>query len=584
MIEFLKRDDVMFVGHNIAYDFGTWGRTYPDMWPLIFAAYKAGRVTDTAIRQQLIETASGAVEHVRYRPLSELVKGYLKIGMEGKEGDDIWRLRYSELHEIPVRDWPRAAQEYALLDAIYTYAVREKQNNYKHYLRDDPEQAYGALALTIVGTQGMRTCPVAVEAFRKEHQEKKDELTKVMEDNGLLVDGVKKQAPAKELIKAACKERGVEPLLTKSGKNTATDRAACYWAKSDLMLQRADYITAEKMIGTYYPLVLAGTEGPLTTRFGMAGSGRTTSSSPAPPLEGGNLQNAPSSKGLRECFIPRDGHVFLAADFSGAELHTLAQACYDRLGHSTLGDTLNAGKDVHLWMASRMLGISYDEASERYENGDKEVDEARQKAKAANFGFPGGMMERGFIRAQLKYGIVWDPWEVTALRNTWLKAFPEMEEYFAHAKFALRNRHGTIVEIKPSGRQRFVKSMPQYCNTLFQAPAADGAKAALAEVVRRSLCDEKSALYGSFPCNFIHDEIMIEVSKNPWVYRVAAKELEKIMRDEFNKVTPDCPVSTEAVVMAYWSKKAKPIKNDKGELLIWGEKEKQEDLTSLFLV
>ena len=51
--------DTLFIGLNIAYDFGVIGAEWPNLLPLIFAAYESDRVTDVGLRQKLIDIAKG---------------------------------------------------------------------------------------------------------------------------------------------------------------------------------------------------------------------------------------------------------------------------------------------------------------------------------------------------------------------------------------------------------------------------------------------------------------------------------------------------------------------------------------------
>src|SRR5690606_32482748 len=106
-------------------------------------------------------------------------------------------------------------------------------------------------------------------------------------------------------------------------------------------------------------------------------TGRTSSSNP-------NLQNLPRVDGVRECYVPRPGNVYISCDYDKAELHTLAQLCMDYFGESKLAEALNNGIDPHLQMAANILGIPYEEAKDRLKAKDKEVKDTRQMAKAAN--------------------------------------------------------------------------------------------------------------------------------------------------------------------------------------------------------
>ena len=589
MHELLRDPNICFVGHNIAYDFATFAATYPELLDLIFDAYAADRVTDTAIRQQLFDTARGLIhadDRLEAYSLYSLAMMIFGEKMEGKNSvKDDWRLRYAELENVPLIDWPKKAVDYSKSDSIMTWRVWNAQNEAQDEIRDEYSKAFSFWALALMQNRGMRTNANAVKKCREQHEKRKAKIAPKLIKSGLLVfegkKGVKKKLPAQERIYNACKKSGVPVPLTDKGreiqreggqlkiKHVSTDKAACLTSGDALMLQRSKYGTAEKMLSTYIPVAEAGISGPVTTRFALAATGRTTSSAPRLPLIGDNRQNAPREGGVRECYYPRPGMVYLAADFSGAELHTFAQACKDSIGYSTLGDRLNAGEDVHLYLASRLLGISEQEAVERYAAKDKEVENARQDAKPGNFGYLGGMREKTFMRIQLlQRERFWTFEEAHRLRETWLEAFPEMSEYFDFCGSELGPYKDCVIEVGKSKRLRRVHTLPVCANTKFQGPAADGALEALNTVSFRCYCDPASYLYGARPCNFIHDEILSEISLKANLHE-AALEKKEIMETEFSLFTPDYPVEVEPVLMAYWSKKAKAVYDEKGRLTIW---------------
>lgn len=590
MRDLLLDPNVCFVGQFIAYDFATFAATYPDLLDLIFDAYAADRVTDVTIRQQLFDTARGRVyaeDRLESYSLYSLVMMIFGEKMVGKSSVKVdWRVRYAELEDVPLSGWPKEAVDYAKNDAVATWRVWSAQNEAQNEIRDEYKKAFSFWALTLMQNRGMRTNAKAVRRCREHHEKIKAEIAPELIKSGLLVvDGkgksIKKKLPAQKKIYNACKKSGIAVPLTDKGreiqqaggqpeiKHVSTDKAACLISGDALMLQRSKYGTAEKMLSTYLPVAEKGISGPVTTRFALAATGRTTSSAPGPPLVGDNRQNAPREGGVRECYHPRSGMVYLAADFSGAELHTFAQACKDSIGYSTLGDRLNAGEDVHLYLASRLLGISEQEAIERYAAKDEEVENARQDAKPGNFGYLGGMREKTFMRIQLlQRERFWTFEEAHKLRETWLEAFPEMSEYFDFCESELGPYKDCVIEIGKSKRLRRVKTLPVCANTKFQGPAADGALEALNTVSFRCYCDPTSHLYGARPCNFIHDEILSEISLRANLHE-AAMEQKKIMETEFSRYTPDYPVKVEPVLMAYWSKKAKAIYDSEGRLTVW---------------
>lgn len=591
----LEDDEIQIVGHNLAYDTTTISATYPELLPLIFEKYRKNLVTDTMLRQQIWDIAVGRASSenaVRYMSLENLVEIILEEKVEGKHGPDVWRLRYAELDGVPLEKWPRAAVEYAQNDALYTYRVWDAQNEVQEQIRYEHERTYIAFVLRLIEVYGMRTNAEAVAQCGAAQLAIKNELEPKLIEAGLVTvnrDGstTKKTKPAQERVIAGCTKNNRPVPLTKTGmqmkrkdpsftweknpKMVGTDKVASFLCGDPLMMDRVAYGNAEKILSTYVPVLRAGIDGPITTSFGIAATGRTTSKAPRKPQIGTNFQNAPRLGGVRECYYPRPGYVYLAADFSGAELHTLAQVCKNRLGYSELGERLRNGEDVHLTVASQFLGLSYEEALRGKEEKNEDVLNARQDAKPANFGFPGGMGANTFIVTQIKdREKLWEYDKVVALKTAWMRAFPEMNDYFELCKGELGPREDAVVELPFSKMLRRVRTFNQLCNSYFQSLAAVGALRALCETSRRCYTDPDSALFGSRICNFIHDEELLEVPDDGRL-NVVSIELKELMEEQFNACTPDYPVEVEPVAMRYWSKKAYPIFNERGELTPWPE-------------
>jgi DNA polymerase I-like protein with 3'-5' exonuclease and polymerase domains len=349
------------------------------------------------------------------------------------------------------------------------------------------------------------------------------------------------------------------------------------------MLDRARYVLAEKIMSTYVPPMRAGTTAPITTRYALASTMRTTSSAPKlADIVGTNLQNSPRDGGVRECIIPRPGHMLLAADLAAAELHTLAEVCLRKVGYSTLGDALNANADAHLMLAARLLGVTCDAAFEaRKGAGDPVVKDARQKAKPGNFGYGGAMGWRKFILYNLRQAQLYDfagrptvnatmftPNEAQALKAAWLETWPEMPEYFDACKLELGPHGSCVIELWPGGPLRRVQGLSMICNSYFQAPAAAGAKAGVCAVTREA---HVGRLQRVRPLLFVHDELVAEVEISDHMHEDAALFAE-IIRDAFNRFVPNYPTTVEPVLMTNYSKAAEPTFDAAGRLIPWNPK------------
>jgi DNA polymerase-1 len=131
-----------------------------------------------------------------------------------------------------------------------------------------------------------------------------------------------------------------------------------------------DYRQMSKLKSTYadaLPLLINPDTGRIHTSYNqtVASTGRLSSSEP-------NLQNIPArgpwGTRFRRAFIPDDGHVLLAADYSQVELRVLAHLS----GDQTLIETFLADRDVH-------------EETARLVFGEAAGEEARRRAKIINF-------------------------------------------------------------------------------------------------------------------------------------------------------------------------------------------------------
>lgn len=84
---------------------------------------------------------------------------------------------------------------------------------------------------------------------------------------------------------------------------------------------------------------------------------------------------------IRECFIPRAGWLYCSTDYSMLEACTLAQVTYSWFGYSKMREAINAGQDLHLRLAARIKGVTYEEAQALRKAGDSEIKNLRQAAK-----------------------------------------------------------------------------------------------------------------------------------------------------------------------------------------------------------
>lgn len=580
-LRLLVRDpNCMIIAHNAAYDMGILAAEAPDLIPEIFAAYDAGRVRCTVIRQQLLDIATGVFKSAIDENGKKLKYLYnlqaLASRLLGKyiPKADTWRLHYAYLDGVPVEEWPLEARTYALEDAITGLEIFEAQEiaaleegSPDGTIPDELRQARNDFAFRLEAGWGLRTDREPVENMKAALEAEWVAAEKILREEGVLGEIDKKTGKPRKnmkliasLVEADYASRGEPIPRTKTGR-VSTGKEVLQETSHRALLTLADISGDLKLLSTYVPILHKGLEVPCTSSPRvLVDSGRSSWSDP-------NWQNPPRKGGVRECVIPRPGNVFCFVDFDTIELRGLAQTCLELFGYSEMAECLRRGEDLHVALAADMLSIGYQEAIQRYDEGDPVLDVMRQSAKSANFGFPGGMGVAKFVWAQrelvkklMKKDPHFEPMRWGAkLRDAWLTKFHEMRAYFAQA--SRETQHGAPCQmIHPwSGRVRGGLDYCSYANSWFQGRVADGAKYANYNVVRASHVEEgpirhlRSVL-------FLHDEIGSEIWEP--VAHEAAHAKTKIMIESMTEVIPDIPITAKPVLCRKWYKGAKPVKID----------------------
>jgi PAS domain-containing protein len=414
--------------------------------------------------------------------------------------------------------------------------------------------------------------------------------------------GTKNMKAVQALVQSTFEARGEPVPMTEPKPNPktritpppriSTSRDTCILSGNPVLENFAEYARTGSLIKRIEDLE-HGIDLPLQPRYdSLLESGRTSSSKgsskkPQPgDLLGIQIQNFPRApdaelkrvmmqmfgrvSDARATLAPRPGNVFILADYSAGELHTLAQACRHLFGFSDLGDMLNAGIDVHLWFGAIAYGngITYEEALERYKAGDPEVKAWRQSAKPITFGRPGGMgAKRMVITARKSYGVRFTLAEAKRLIALFDREFEEIRLLFAYGLGAMSGRATCKVYHLGTGMWRGGCTYSAACNQQFQHLLAAGALPALFQVTRECYSCEDSSLYGFRPVTFVHDEIVCEGPIEDAAPAVA--RLSEIMERELNRLTPDYPTKAEPVITKIWTKDAKAVYDAAGEQIAW---------------
>nr|WP_303652741.1 DNA polymerase [Paludisphaera mucosa] len=299
---------------------------------------------------------------------------------------------------------------------------------------------------------------------------------------------------------------------------------------------------------------------------------------------GPNVQALPRRGGIREAFVAPPGRLFLIVDYSCAELRTLAAVCEARYGASRLADVLRAGDDPHAHTAAVLAGVAPVEfaAWRTGSPGDRgRFDELRRRAKAVNFGIPGGLGSAALAEyARSSFGVAMTQAEARALRELLVaEVYPELRLYLADGEDSHRGegmvggprgRSSPPGVATPTGRVRGRVGYSQARNTPFQGLAADGAKLALWALTRE----------GYRVAAFIHDEFVVELPEEGVDHLAEARRIEAILDRAMEEVTPGIPSACDFALARRWSKDARAAFSPDGRLVPWEDGEASKPCSS----
>jgi DNA polymerase I-like protein with 3'-5' exonuclease and polymerase domains len=129
-------------------------------------------------------------------------------------------------------------------------------------------------------------------------------------------------------------------------------------------------------------------------------------------------------------FVPDDGKKLFTGDYSVAELRTLAATCRARFGTSRLGEVIAKGADPHAFTAATIQGKSMEEFLALKDSNPSAFKQARQAAKAVNFGIPGGLGAKTLVAyARDTYGVSLTAEESEEFRKKLINdVYPELND------------------------------------------------------------------------------------------------------------------------------------------------------------
>ena len=288
---------------------------------------------------------------------------------------------------------------------------------------------------------------------------------------------------------------------TKTGYSTNVDVLNKLKNDYPIVAEVLEYRQVAKLKSTYADglAVFIKEDGRIHGTFNqtITATGRISSTEP-------NLQNIPMrtelGRSIRKVFIPKDGYVFVDADYSQIELRVLAHFS----GDEKLINAYKENQDIHALTASQVFGVSLDEVD----------DLMRRNAKAVNFGIVYGISAFG-----LSEDLNISRKEAAAYIDSYFATYPGVKSFLdetvesAKKTGITRTMCGRIRPIPELTSSNFMqRSFGERIamNSPIQGTAADIIKIAMIRVHERLKREHrKSSLILQ-----IHDELLIETHQD----------------------------------------------------------------------
>jgi DNA polymerase-1 len=228
----------------------------------------------------------------------------------------------------------------------------------------------------------------------------------------------------------------------------------------------------------------------------VAATGRLSSSDP-------NLQNIPvrteDGRRIRQAFVPRDGAVMVAADYSQIELRIMSHLSGDK----ALLKAFAEGQDIHRATAAEVFGVTPDDVSS----------DQRRSAKAINFGLIYGMSAFGLAKQLgVERGTAQEYIDLYFDRYPGVRTFMDEIRAKAHEEGYVETVFGRrlyLPEINSRNGQRRAAAERTAINAPMQGTAADIIKRAMLAVdawIGKKKPDVTMIMQ-------VHDELVFEIGE-----------------------------------------------------------------------
>ena len=443
LVDFFRlHEDLTIIMHNAAFDLATLSQAVGGEYD-VYSLVEMGRVRDTMILHRLYELATSGDSGMAGSSLADSCRKHLNLTVAKEEKDTTGKTVRTNFGEWIDRqeELPKEYIDYLVGDIDATYRLyRRLQTLYRELwcqiLRGHPfgfvdEQhlreawkKYGplthdlqlkaAIVLDAVKRNGLHIDMVRLAAFRQELEAGRKDVLKELLAYGYRPGVGSSKALQDILNRQEENNKEIRFPRTETGKiSTKADSLEEFAADIPFIGLYLRLKTIEKLLGSFLDKMQKGILHP--TFDILKNTGRTSAFGDI------SAQNLPRDERVRGLFIPASGNVFIDADYAAIEMATLGQAMISQFGGcSAMAEAINNGQDLHRLIASRLTG-----------KPEKEITaEERQKAKAVNFGLPGGMgvtTLRQYAKTNYKTDLT--ETEAEQLMNVWFDTFPEMRRF-----------------------------------------------------------------------------------------------------------------------------------------------------------
>ncbi len=425
---------------------------------------------------------------------AEYLKLYLEQFIDKFEAIAIKKLHEEDLHK------------YIMYTSLCAYVSNNAlESLLKSVEEHNMTELYQKIELPLVFSLfKMEQCGIMINATQlKEYGLKLEEGIKVIEKEIYDDTGIEFNINSpKQLGEVLFEKLGYEGgKKTKTGYSTSADVLEKMASDYPVVNKILQYRQLTKLKSTYADGLInyVSDDNRIHGKFNqtITATGRISSTEP-------NLQNIPIrfplGKEIRKVFVPKEGHVFIDADYSQIELRILAHMSDDE----ALIEAYNTCSDIHKITAAKVFNTPLEEVT----------DEQRSNAKAVNFGIVYGISSFG-----LSQDLSISKKQANEYIQQYFATYPKIKELLdknvADAKekgyvTTMFNRLRPIPELKSSNFMQRSFGERIAMNSPIQGTAADIIKIAMINVDKELY---NAGLNAKIVLQ-VHDELLLEVPEN----------------------------------------------------------------------